>query len=155
MQQLVSFLSKFNIDQEELFIKIFPLIQEHVIESIRPAEGQMIQWRNSPEGRQEFERYMLSKFTVIPSSRTLRTLWNIYSGKRQTSRDKALIRQFVESHRYVVACAHCGLMEGRFHVDHIIPLSRGGMDDPENLQFLCTRCNFKKSNRYDARKPLI
>ena len=88
MQQLVSFLSKFNIDQEELFIKIFPLIQEHVIESIGPAEGQIIQWRNSPEGRQEFERYMLSKFTVIPSSRTLRTLWNIYSGKRQTSRDK-------------------------------------------------------------------
>jgi hypothetical protein len=155
MHQLSSFLSRFNIDQEELLIQIFPLIQEHVVESIRPTEEQMREWRNSPEGRQEFERYMLSKFTVVPSKRTIRTLWDIYNGKRQTSRDKALVRSFIEAHRYAVACAHCGLTEGKFHVDHIIPLSRGGRDEPENLQFLCVRCNLKKSNRYDSRKPLI
>lgn len=155
MHQLSSFLSQFNIDQEELLIQIFPLIQEHVVETIRPTEEQMREWRNSPEGRQEFERYMLSKFTVVPSKRTIRTLWDIYNGKRQTSRDKALVRSFIEAHRYAVACAHCGLTEGKFHVDHIIPLSRGGRDEPENLQFLCVRCNLKKSNRYDSRKPLI
>ncbi|WP_084543138.1 HNH endonuclease [Exiguobacterium profundum] len=155
MHQLSSFLSRFNIDQEELLIQIFPLIQEHVVETIRPTEEQMREWRNSPEGRQEFERYMLSKFTVVPSKRTIRTLWDIYNGKRQTSRDKALVRSFIEAHRYAVACAHCGLTEGKFHVDHIIPLSRGGRDEPENLQFLCVRCNLKKSNRYDSRKPLI
>lgn len=155
MHQLTSFLAKFDIDQEALFVKIFPLVQEHVIESIRPTEEQMRKWRNSPEGRQKFERYMLSKFTVVPSKRTIRTLWDIYNGKRQTLRDKALIQRFIEIHRYVAACAHCGLTGGKFHVDHIIPLSRGGRDELENLQFLCVRCNLKKSNRYDSRKPLI
>lgn len=32
-------------------------------------------------------------------------------------------------------------------VDHIIPISRGGLSIPENLQALCWRCNRVKSNR--------
>ncbi len=32
-------------------------------------------------------------------------------------------------------------------VDHIIPLSRGGMSTEENLQTLCWRCNRSKSNK--------
>jgi hypothetical protein len=32
-------------------------------------------------------------------------------------------------------------------VDHIVPVSRGGMSTPENLQTLCWRCNRTKSNK--------
>lgn len=32
-------------------------------------------------------------------------------------------------------------------VDHVIPLSRGGMSTPDNLQTLCWRCNRTKSNK--------
>ena len=32
-------------------------------------------------------------------------------------------------------------------IDHIIPRSRGGMDDPDNLQLLCGACNSTKGNR--------
>lgn len=32
-------------------------------------------------------------------------------------------------------------------VDHILPVSRGGMSTPENLQTLCWRCNRAKSNK--------
>ncbi|MGE2737872.1 HNH endonuclease [Mycolicibacterium vaccae] len=32
-------------------------------------------------------------------------------------------------------------------VDHIVPLSRGGMSTPDNLQTLCWRCNRSKSNK--------
>lgn len=35
----------------------------------------------------------------------------------------------------------------RIHVDHITPISEGGTDDLENLQTLCDKCNFAKSNR--------
>jgi 5-methylcytosine-specific restriction endonuclease McrA len=45
-------------------------------------------------------------------------------------------------------CAYCTSVLGkRFrHVDHIVPLSKGGTDDRKNLQFLCGRCNNKKYN---------
>ena len=32
-------------------------------------------------------------------------------------------------------------------IDHIIPRSRGGTDDPDNLQLLCAQCNSTKGNR--------
>lgn len=32
-------------------------------------------------------------------------------------------------------------------VDHIIPRSRGGQNDPRNLMLLCRQCNRQKSNR--------
>lgn len=43
-------------------------------------------------------------------------------------------------------CRHCG---GTDHVeiDHVIPISRGGTGDIENLQLLCRKCNRKKRQR--------
>jgi 5-methylcytosine-specific restriction endonuclease McrA len=49
-------------------------------------------------------------------------------------------------------CALCGVesSERRIEVDHIVPRSRGGSNDIENLQALCDECNRGKSNRDDA-----
>jgi 5-methylcytosine-specific restriction endonuclease McrA len=33
------------------------------------------------------------------------------------------------------------------HVDHIVPVSRGGLTLDDNLQTLCQECNLGKSNR--------
>lgn len=45
----------------------------------------------------------------------------------------------------------CGIckefIEGDFHVDHVIPLSKGGMHGYINVQPAHPRCNFKKGNR--------
>jgi 5-methylcytosine-specific restriction endonuclease McrA len=32
-------------------------------------------------------------------------------------------------------------------VDHIIPVAKGGSDDPENLVAACKRCNFSKQDK--------
>jgi len=49
-------------------------------------------------------------------------------------------------------CQLCGATrdDDRLEVDHIIPRSRGGSNDPDNLQVLCAPCNRAKGNRDDT-----
>lgn len=44
-------------------------------------------------------------------------------------------------------CANCRVqLRDKYHIDHIIPLSKGGTNYPKNLQILCGTCNRKKYN---------
>lgn len=50
-------------------------------------------------------------------------------------------------------CVICGASanEGvRLHVDHIVPVSKGGKSTPDNLRTLCERCNVGKSNKIET-----
>lgn len=45
-------------------------------------------------------------------------------------------------------CACCGAKLGkRFHLDHIIPLAKGGTNDDSNIQLLTPKCNSQKSHK--------
>lgn len=44
-------------------------------------------------------------------------------------------------------CAYCnGELRG-YHVDHIIPLSKGGSNWPDNICLACPTCNMSKSDK--------
>lgn len=53
-------------------------------------------------------------------------------------------------------CVICGasVEDGvKLHVDHIIPISKGGKTVKSNLRTLCSNCNLGKSNKYDPYGP--
>ena len=45
-------------------------------------------------------------------------------------------------------CYYCKRKVGdTYHVDHVIPLSRGGSNGPENIVIACPDCNHSKSDK--------
>jgi hypothetical protein len=55
-------------------------------------------------------------------------------------------------------CQYCGVKvhdrstgnwntPDKAHIDHIIPVSKGGMSEPTNLQVLCRTCNLSKNDK--------
>lgn len=45
-------------------------------------------------------------------------------------------------------CWWCGIqIDGKYHVDHRIPLARGGSNDPGNLVITCVKCNLQKNSK--------
>jgi hypothetical protein len=49
---------------------------------------------------------------------------------------------------------HQSLQGATFHVEHILPLSRGGDDGADNLAWACPSCNLRKTDRVEAIDPL-
>lgn len=60
------------------------------------------------------------------------------------SHTSADVQQILNSQRF--RCAECSadLRKHAFHVDHIVPLVRGGSNGRRNLQILCRLCNQQK-----------
>lgn len=45
-------------------------------------------------------------------------------------------------------CWHCGIsIADKYHIDHLIPLSRGGTNWPNNLVLACPKCNMSKGSK--------
>lgn len=83
---------------------------------------------------------------------------NKLTKRAQNARKRALrygvqghFTQFTIKNLYVKQrgkCACCGeVFNGKFEVDHIIPLSKGGSNFPDNLQLLTPICNKKKGGK--------
>ena len=48
---------------------------------------------------------------------------------------------------------HQSLQGATFHIEHIVPESRGGVSDLSNLAWACPGCNLRKSDRVQVLDP--
>ena len=110
----------------------------------------------SPQGRNSYSRRLEWNFDELCDG--LRSAQDIQARRSTAEALRARERSLMTSRLRVsilrrddYRCKMCGASrdEGvNLHVDHIVPVSRGGRTLPENLQTLCQPCNLGKSNRF-------
>ena len=92
----------------------------------------------------EFIKNRYEKLKDIGFECTLREYYNKSQRKLMT---KELRKQIMLRDNYT--CQMCGKYmpdEVGLHIDHIIPISKGGKTVPSNLQVLCSKCNGHKAD---------
>ena len=103
------------------------------------------------EGVLHSERLEVDRPCVIRLMRYVRIPRDVH--RRKITRKAVLARD-------AYTCQYCGREAGGLTVDHVIPRSRGGQSDWENIVASCAPCNRKKGNRlpreismHPARRP--
>jgi hypothetical protein len=69
--------------------------------------------------------------------------------KAERNKMTPALREYIKE-RDNYTCQCCGKVmtdNVGLQIDHIIPVSKGGKTEPDNLQVLCSVCNLKKSNK--------
>ncbi len=93
----------------------------------------------NPNNLNDFIKFLDSKIKFNKSAKKQRSLMTLELREKIKSRDN-------------YTCKNCGLSTYQepnllLEIDHIIPISKGGLTYEENLQTLCWRCNRSKGNK--------
>lgn len=103
--------------------------------------------QRNPEKRRENDRrwraanreYWRNYQSVYSANRRARKAKN---GGFYTVDDVKMLREKQNN-----CCAACNSNKKKLEVDHVIPVVKGGSNDPSNLQLLCGPCNKSKGSR--------
>jgi len=110
--------------------------------------------RNSYENKRTYNLENLETWLDI----VVRNVKNRSERQNKISHERARVTNSV---RYNIlkrdghSCKICGSTASdgvKLHVDHVVPVSKGGTSDNYNLQTLCDRCNSGKSNKFDGER---
>lgn len=68
-------------------------------------------------------------------------------------------KRFTILNRDGFTCQYCGTSPRNnpgcvLHVDHVLPLSQGGSNDPDNLITACELCNLGKKDKFDTTEAI-
>ena len=146
-----------SINNSKYSLKKFKMIEERVLRNIiYKKENFMITLKIEvyyrSNGGNVYDnkkgKYLFNNLVFIYNE------WN--SGKKfeeTINKERKIMNDYI---RYNVlkrdnfSCQICGITAkdgAKLHVDHIIPVSKGGKTVMSNLQTLCERCNIGKSNK--------
>lgn len=122
-------------------LKIYPkdVLKSHKIASIQDGAFQFTDdIKVTPEEKVELIALASTKaqeyYTKNPFSDFARHGWG------------NLRHRMITEHPYCALCGARPSSEIMLDIDHVLPVSKGGSDDPSNLQVLCHKCNRGKGN---------
>ena len=112
----------------------------------RNALQAFVDYINSDEKQEEITN--VSKQKSITTFSENKDICDVY---HKTSRDINLRMRFKVLQRDNFKCCTCGASPAKdpsveLHIDHIMPWSKGGETEIDNLQTLCSKCNLGKSD---------
>lgn len=144
------------LEKEKISRKKFNKYEEKYIKEIKVTDPHFIEvdmeiYYVSPRGRNHYTKN--TTYTLF----TLSHLAKQITEKKKYQSNAAYERSLMtESMRYDILkrdgfrCQICGASAqdgATLHVDHIIPVAKGGKTIKKNLQTLCNRCNSGKSDK--------
>ncbi len=104
---------------------------------VAKAQGLAYRWANIEAAR----RYGREHYKANPAK------YKSHNRKRRAALVGSFTQQDVENllsvqHGLCAGCRCC--IKQKYEIDHVVPVSKGGCNSPDNLQLLCKPCNRKK-----------
>ena len=106
------------------------------------AERQRSKTKDPAVKRQTQRKYVVSHRLIVAAKENRRRALKLGSMVGPVD-----YRAIVQAANGICAICHQRVLEGPAHIDHIIPLARGGSHTQDNLQFAHARCNIAKGAR--------
>lgn len=99
--------------------------------------------KNSARKRELVRQYQIKHPVAVRAYANARRAKKLAAEGRYTAEDVQRIYKAQKG-----KCYYCGAKVGRkYEVDHVVPLSRGGTNWPDNLVIACPSCNSSKNNK--------
>lgn len=78
------------------------------------------------------------------------------AGGTLTKADLVMVLEAHTDSRGRLRCAKCGkVIKGQYHLDHFIPLVKGGTNDPGNFRVMHPKCNLSKAGKLPVDSGLL
>lgn len=111
------------------------------------GKQQMAEWRAEQEqkkaARRKINRHYMRRWTKANADKVRAYHHRRRIAKKENSFTGADVKQHYRAQKG--RCWWCGATLGKnYHVDHRVPIARGGKNTPENICLACPQCNLSK-----------
>ena len=136
----------------------FRRIEASIVDMIRikPCTGftVLIKWTyTSPKGRNSYRasyRYGMADVQRLMVQNVKKSIYMTSAEYERSLMTDSLRYDIMKRDGF--RCVICGASASdgvQLHIDHILPVSKGGRTERSNLRTLCSRCNLGKRDKYD------